>query len=400
MSSKLWDRFFKLVIKQSDDVKSPKVRDQYGKLAGLVGIVSNMFLCLMKVLVGFLSGSIAIIADGINNLADGGSAVITWLGFKLASMPEDEKHPFGHARYEYLSGLLVSFIIILVGFELVKSSFDKILYPAPISFSWTVVLVLLLAILVKIWQAIFNFQIGKKIDSVALIATGADSRNDVIATTAVLASLLLSHFCHIQLDGYMGLAVALFIIWSGISLVRETISPLLGEGPDSALVEQIEDIVLSYDGILGIHDLVVHNYGPEKRFASIHIEVDAAVDVLVSHDLVDSIEHRLRRELGVHITAHMDPISLDNPNREPVTSILEEVIQTIPGVISFHDLRFVNGPTHTNVIFDVVISDACTLTEQELQEQLHCSLTAYDPTYFVVIEVDRNYVTLSGKKDN
>ncbi|MGN0713820.1 MAG: cation diffusion facilitator family transporter, partial [Anaerovoracaceae bacterium] len=287
---------FRHFIKNYEDVKDPHVRDSYGKLAGVVGIISNVVLCLMKVAVGLIAGSIAIVADGINNLADSASSVITLVGFKLAAMPEDEEHPYGHARYEYLSSLAVSVIIILVGFELGKSSLDKILHPTPLDFSWTVVLVLVIAIAIKVWQALFNVSAGKRIDSMALIATGADSRNDVIATSAVLISLLIGNFCSVQIDGYMGAAVALFIIWSGISLVRETISPLLGEAPDGELVKQIEEITMSYEGALGIHDLVVHNYGPGKIFASLHIEVDASEDVMVSHDLIDNIEHRLQKD--------------------------------------------------------------------------------------------------------
>ena len=353
---------------------------------------SNAVLCLMKIAVGLLSGSIAIVADGVNNLADGGSAVITLLGFKLASMPEDEEHPYGHARYEYLSGLAVSFIIILVGFELLKSSVDKILHPAPLDFSWTVVLVLVLAIAIKIWQACFNISAGRRIDSVALMATGADSRNDVISTTAVLMSLLVGHFAQVRLDGYVGVLVALFIMWSGISLVRETISPLLGEAPDSELVQQIESLAMSYDGVLGIHDLEVHNYGPGKIFASIHIEVDAAVDVMISHDLVDNIEHRLREELNINITAHLDPVNVNDPNRAPLTELLRDAIKEVPEFLSFHDLRIVAGPTHTNVIFDVVVCHSCKMSEQEILRYFNQKLSEYDDTFFAAINIDKSFI--------
>lgn len=385
---------FRHFIKNYEDVKNPQVRDGYGKLAGVVGIISNVVLCLMKVAVGLIAGSIAIVADGINNLADSASSVITLVGFKLAAMPEDEEHPYGHARYEYLSSLAVSVIIILVGFELGKSSLDKILHPTPLDFSWTIVLVLVIAIAIKIWQALFNVSAGKRIDSMALIATGADSRNDVISTSAVLVSLLIGYFFNVQIDGYMGAAVALFIIWSGISLVRETISPLLGEAPDGELVKQIEEITMSYDGALGIHDLVVHNYGPGKIFASLHIEVDASEDVMVSHDLIDNIEHRLQKDLNINITVHMDPVKTDDPNRAPLTELIRNTISTLPGVISFHDLRFVAGPTHTNVIFDVVINHDCRVSEAELQKIFNDRIQAYNPAFFAVIDVDRNYVAL------
>lgn len=383
---------FKTFIKNHDDVKNPAVRDAYGKLAGVVGIMSNALLCVMKIAIGLISGSIAIIADGVNNLADGGSSVITLLGFKLASMPEDEDHPYGHARYEYLSGLVVSFIIILVGFELLKSSIDKILNPTPLEFSWTVVLVLFLAILIKIWQAVFNISAGKKIDSLTLMATGADSRNDVISTTVVLVSLLIGHFAEVQLDGFMGVLVALFIMWSGISLVRETISPLLGEAPDSELVQEIESIAMSYDGVLGIHDLEVHNYGPGKIFASVHIEVDSAVDVMVSHDLVDNIEQRLRTDLNINITAHLDPVNVSDPNRAPLTELLRDAIAEVPEFLSFHDLRIVSGPTHTNVIFDVVVSHDCKMPESEILRFFNQKLSTYNDTFFAAINIDKSYI--------
>ena len=385
---------FRHFIKNYEDVKDPHVRDGYGKLAGIVGIISNVILCLMKVAVGLIAGSIAIIADGINNLADSASSVITLVGFKLAAMPEDEEHPYGHARYEYLSSLAVSVIIILVGFELGKSSLDKILHPTPLDFSWTIVLVLVIAIAIKIWQALFNVSAGKRINSMTLIATGADSRNDVIATSAVLISLLIGYFFSVQIDGYMGVAVALFIIWSGISLVRETISPLLGEAPDEELVRQIEEIAMSYDGALGIHDLVVHNYGPGKIFASLHIEVDASEDVMVSHDLIDNIEHRLQKDLNINITVHMDPVKMDDPNRAPLSELIRKTIDELPGVLSFHDLRFGAGPTHTNVIFDVVIHHDCTMSEAELQKIFNDRIQEYNPAFFAVIDVDKNYVAL------
>ncbi|MCI8609785.1 MAG: cation transporter [Firmicutes bacterium] len=386
---------FRAFIKDYENVKEPAVRDRYGKLAGVVGILSNGLLCVMKVVVGLLSGSIAIVADGINNLADASSSVITLLGFKLASMPEDEEHPYGHARYEYLSGLAVSFIIILVGIELAKSSVDKILNPTPLEFSWTVVGVLAAAILIKVWQAMFNISAGKKIDSLTLIATGADSRNDVISTSVVLVSLLAGHFFHLTIDGYMGVAVALFIVWSGVSLVRETISPLLGEAPDSELVSQIEAITMSYEGVLGIHDLAVHNYGPGKIFASIHIEVDAAIDVMISHDLVDNIENCLKDELNINITAHMDPVNVSDPNRAPLSELIRDAITEFDGVLSFHDLRIVPGPTHTNVIFDIVLTQDCKLSEETMSKALNAKIAAYNSTFFAVINYDRSYVRLS-----
>lgn len=383
---------FKKFIKNYEDVKNPKVRDSYGKLAGIVGIISNLLLCAMKMLVGFFSGSIAIVADAVNNLADASSSVITLAGFKLASLPEDEEHPYGHARIEYIAGVVVSLIIIIVGVELGKSSFDKILHPEPLEFSIYVVIVLLLAICIKIWQALFNISAGKKINSVTLIATGADSRNDVIATTAVLISIVAGYIFNVHIDGYIGILVALFIIWSGINLVRETISPLLGEAPDPELVKEIEDITLNYDGVIGIHDLVVHNYGPGKVFASIHIEVDSSVDVMISHDLVDNIERRLQHDLNIFVTAHLDPVNLSDPNREPLAHIIGDAISDLDGVLSFHDLRIVSGQTHTNIIFDVVLSPECKISHDRLDEILCSKVKEYNPTFCCVINYDTNYI--------
>ncbi len=385
---------FKRFIKDYENIKDTKVRDQYGKLAGIVGIISNSILCIAKILVGFISGSIAIVADGVNNLADASSSLITLAGFKLASMPEDEEHPYGHARIEYLSGMAVSVMIILVGVELGKSSIDKIIDPSPLEFSWTLVLVLIFAIAIKIWQALFNISAGKKIDSVALIATGTDSRNDVISTTIVLAGVLIGHFANVQIDGYLGLLVALFILWSGISLVKETISPLLGEAPDPELVAQIAQIAKSHEGILDIHDLVVHNYGPGKIFASIHLEVDASVDVMVSHDLIDNIEHDIANELNINITAHMDPVDLSTPYRDEVMQLIKDTIEPLDGVIGMHDLRMVTGPTHTNVIFDVVISSGCKMPCEEIKDVIDKNIQKKYPNFFTVIDFDKSYIKI------
>ena len=383
---------FKTFIKNHEDIKNPKVRDDYGKFAGIVGIISNAILCVMKILIGLVSGSIAIVADGINNLADGASSIITFIGFKLASMPEDEEHPYGHARIEYLAGMAVSVMILMVGFELGKSSVDKIFNPTPLEFSWTVVIVLLVAIAIKVWQAVFNISTGKKINSLALIATGTDSRNDVISTIVVLAGVLIGHFFNVQIDGILGLAVAAFIFWSGITLIKETISPLLGEAPDDEIVQQIHEMALKYDGVLGIHDLVVHNYGPGKVFASIHIEVDAAVDVMESHDMVDLIEKDIASSLNIVITAHMDPIDTKNPNREPLSHIIVKTIADTEGVLSYHDLRIVPGKTHTNVIFDLVLSPECRTCRNELKDLFAKKIAEYDPNYLCVIDFDINYV--------
>ena len=381
----------KIFVKDYKNTGDPKVRERYGKFAGIVGIISNAVLCTMKIIVGLVAGSIAIVADGINNLADASSSIITLIGFKLAAAPEDKDHPYGHARIEYLTGLFISVLIIVLGLQLLSSSFRKVLQPDPLSFSYTTVIILVIAIVIKIWQALFNMGIGKKINSVALMATGADSRNDVISTSAVLVSIFIGKIFHIQLDGYIGCLVALFIVWSGIQLIRETSSPLLGEAPDADLVRAIEEGVLSHEGVIGIHDLVVHNYGPGKIFASIHIEVDAKGDLMESHDMIDNIERYIKEGLHIEFTAHMDPVELDNPL---ISQLYKEIIQTIKpleGVHSIHDLRIVPGKTHTNVIFDAVLTPSCKMSEDEISRLVDAKLKQINPTYFVVITFDKAY---------
>ena len=378
-------------VKDYENYSEPSVRKAYGKLAGMVGIISNLVLCTMKILIGIFANSIAIIADGVNNLADASSSVITLLGVKLASMPEDKDHPYGHARYEYLTGLLISVLIIVVGFQLLKSSFAKVLNPDPLEFSWITVIVLVIAIGIKVWQAVFNISIGKKINSLALIATGTDSRNDVISTCAVLAGIIIGKLAGIQLDGIIGCLVALFILWSGIQLIRETISPLLGEAPDEDLVRDIQTLVLREERVLGTHDLIVHNYGPGKVFASIHIEVDSRGSIMEIHEMIDDIEMMVKRELNIEFVAHMDPIELDNPLVDNIYKVIVSAIQQMDGVLGIHDLRVVPGTEHTNVIFDVVISTECKMPK----EQIHCELEAVirmiDPKYNLVANFDLAY---------
>lgn len=382
----------KRFVKNHENTKEPQVREGYGKLASVVGIISNAILCIAKILVGLISGSIAIIADGINNLADASSSVITLAGFKLSALPEDDEHPYGHARIEYITGMIVSVLIVVVGVELIKSSIDKILHPEPLEFSWSMVIVLLLAILLKVWQAMFNIKIGKKINSVALTATGTDSRNDVISTTAVLFSIIIGKMANIQIDGYMGVLVALFIIWSGIGLIKETSSPLLGEAPDPDLVAAISEMASDFDGVLGIHDLVVHNYGPGKVFASIHIEVDANGDLMESHDMVDNIERQLSKKLHIVLTAHMDPIKVDDPIVALMNEVTTKVTDSLDGISNVHDLRVVPGSTHTNIIFDIVVNPSCKLSNKEIHQAFTDAIKAIDENYFVVINFDKNYV--------
>lgn len=385
---------FKLFIKNRENTSDPKVRESYGKLAGIVGIISNLLLCIMKIFIGLFSKSIAIIADGINNLADASSSIITLVGFKLAAAPEDEYHPYGHARIEYLAGLFISIFIIIIGLQLLKTSVVKIIHPETLVFSYTTVIILIAAILIKLWQSVFNVTVGKKINSVALMATAADSRNDVISTTAVLVSVLFGKFTGINIDGYIGCLVALFIIWSGIQLVRETSSPLLGEAPDQETVSSILDIVRREPGILGVHDLMVHNYGPGKVFASIHIEVDADGDLMKSHDMIDNIERIVNETLKIHFVVHMDPVKTNDPLIHRMHRIISEALEPLEGVESIHDFRIVPGPTHTNIIFDAVLSQGCTLSEKDITSIADAAVKKENENYFAVITFDKAYTHL------
>lgn len=389
------DLLIKLLIKNHENTSDPKVRQQYGKVAGIVGILSNLLLCIMKICIGFFSKSIAILADGINNLADASSSIITLIGFKLSSLPEDEKHPYGHARIEYLTGLFISILIIVIGVQLFRSSLEKILHPDPVQFSYITVAMLVAAILIKLWQAFFNVKIGRRIQSVALMATAADSRNDVISTAAVLISLIIAEITGFQTDGYMGCLVALFILWSGIQLIRETTSPLLGEAPDEEMVKAIIEITEREPSVLGIHDLMVHNYGPGKVFASMHIEVDADADLMKSHDMIDNIERIVKETLHIEFVAHMDPIRTNDPLIQKMHAVISDALTPIQGVDSIHDFRIVVGPTHTNIIFDAVLSTNCRTPEKEILRIAAEAAKRVDESYFVVITFDRAYTHLT-----
>lgn len=381
----------KTFVKDYENTKDPAVRESYGKLAGIVGILSNLLLCILKIGIGLIFKSIAILADGINNLADASSSIITLVGFRLASKPADEDHPYGHARIEYITGLIVSLVIIFLGFQLFMSSVDKIRNPEPLEFSILTVAVLILAILIKVWQALFNIKIGTLIHSATLKATGADSRNDVIATSAVLISLLVEKLANLQLDGWMGAVVALFIIYSGIQLVKETSAPLLGQAPDPELVKSIHDRAVEFEGVLGIHDLIVHDYGPGRIFASIHVEVDADGDILASHDMIDNIERVLSRDLKIHLTVHMDPIDTKDPVLRRMKEGLQKIVDEMEDVQNFHDLRVVPGYSHTNFIFDIVISPECIKKETDLCKYIQGKVAEIDPKYCCVITVDHAY---------
>ena len=384
----------KLFIKDYQNTNSNEVRTKYGNLASIVGIISNLILFGLKLFIGLITGAISIVADAINNLADMGSSVVTLIGFKLSSKPADKEHPFGHERIEYITGLIVSIMIIIIGFTLGKSSFDKIINPDPLDKSLILVtsITLAVAILIKLWQSLFNAKIGKKINSVALIATSKDSRNDVISTTGVLVGVLLSNYVfNFNLDGYIGLGVSIFILISGIKLIKETTDPLIGVAPDKELVKTITDDILSYKGVYGIHDLVCHMYGQTKLFMTIHVEVDAKTNILESHDLIDNIEKDMKEKYNIEISIHMDPIEMDNEELNYFQNILSSSLNNLEKSLSFHDLRMVKGYTHTNIIFDVVVPFDAKITKEEIFETLLKKAKEINPLYELVINFDIDY---------
>ena len=384
----------KLFVKNYEQAQLPEVRASYGKLSGLVGIVCNILLFGTKFLLGTLTASVAITADAFNNLGDASSGIVSFLGFKMASRPADKEHPYGHARYEYLAGLTVCVLILVIGVELLKESFLKILHPEPVEFSWVTVVVLLLAIGVKLWLAVFNRTLGKRINSQTLLATAADSRNDVIATGAVILATILSHVTKLSLDGFMGLFVALFILYSGVNLVKETLDPILGKAADEELVKEIEKRIMGYPGVLGTHDLMMHDYGPGRLFGSVHVEVAAEEDVLKSHDMVDNIERDFLGELNIHLIVHMDPIVTRDESVRNLRHWLAGEVKKVHEELTIHDLRVVPGETHTNIIFDCVVPRGLFKTDEEVKEAIDALVKETYPNYFCVITVDHSYAEM------
>jgi len=382
----------RLFIKDFKSVNKAKVRVAYGKMAGFVGIISNLILSIAKVSIGIIIGSISILADGINNFSDAGSSLVTVIGFRLSAIPADKDHPFGHQRIEYVSGLIVSFSILAVGLLLMYNSILKIITPAELDYSWISIGILIGAIGIKIWQGFFYRSNGKLIKSKALLATSSDSFNDVIATSGVLVSVLIGKFFGINLDGYMGLVVSILIIFSGIGLVKDTISPLIGEAPTPDFVKRIKKKILSYEGVLGIHDLIVHNYGPAKTFITAHVEVDSTVDINLSHDIIDNIEHDfMKTELNLVI--HMDPIDVKNPYVHELREKVTDIIKGIDPLLTFHDFRIVKGPTHTNIIFDLVVPLKYDLTPEEIKTAISAKVKELDSSLNLVITFDREAIS-------
>ena len=363
-------RFF---VKNADDPSDLHVRSAVGRLSGVVGIVCNLILFVGKLIIGTISGSVSITADAMNNLSDATSSIVTLLGFKLAEQPADEEHPYGHARFEYLSGLAVAALIIVIGVELAKSSLDKILNPTSVAVSVPLILVLVLSIGVKLWMSLFNRDLGNRIHSTTLLATAADSRNDVISTAAVLVAALVELVTSWTVDGWMGLAVSLFILYSGWNLAKETISPLLGEAASPELQNLIVDYIGAQPKVLGYHDLMVHDYGPGQRFASLHVEMDYKEDPMLCHELIDDMERECLESHGIHLVIHYDPVVTDDPELNRLRTLVEQTLETIDPRLLTHDFRMVPGEGHTNLIFDIALP-------MDLQGKEHAIKQALDET--------------------
>lgn len=379
----------RLFIGSGGDTEDPEIRGKYGTLAGIVGILCNVLLFAGKLVIGTISGSVSIRADAVNNLSDASSNIVTLVAFRLARKPEDAEHPYGHARIEYLSGLAVAAMILLIGVELAKESIGKILHPEPVAFSWALVTVLVMSILIKLWMAVFNSSLGKKIKSTSLAATAADSRNDVITTGAVLLAAIIAKLTGLELDGYVGLLVAAFILWSGIGIAKDTISPLLGAPADPELTHLVKYEIQNFDPrILGVHDLMVHDYGPGQTFASIHVEVDRNEDVLEIHEIIDEAERMMLERHRIHLTIHYDPVVTDDAQLQLIRQRVMEILAEINPGLAIHDFRMVEGNEHTNLIFDVVVPDQLRGREKEIQQTLEQKLQTPERRYHTVITFD------------
>ena len=383
----------KLFIKDYQKINDSKVRSKYGTLSGIIGIISNLILCSIKIILGILTTSLSILADGINNLTDAGSSVITLIGFKLSSSPADEDHPFGHERIEYITGLIISFLILIIGFSLGKESISKLINKeVSQSISIIIIIVMIMSILIKLWQSIFYRKMAKAIHSEALIASSKDSLNDCISTTAVIIGLILFKITSWQpIDSILGMIVAIFIIISGLKMVFETVNPLIGTKPSQEEINSITKKILSYPGIIGVHDIVIHHYGSCTTFATVHAEVPSDEDIVTSHDIVDNIERDFRNELGIDLTIHMDPVDINNPQTNELKEKILHIIKDINTDLSIHDFRVVYGETHTNLVFDVAMPVKFSCTKKELRELIISEIKKIDENYFAIIQIDQLY---------
>ncbi len=383
----------KRFVKDYTNTNDKKVRHNYGMFASIVGIVCNIFLFAAKLISGLILKSVSVIADAFNNLSDAGSAIVTLIGFKLASKPPDRKHPFGHGRFEYISGLIVSFIIMLVGLEFLKTSVKKILYPEPIEFNVISLIVLVMSIFIKLWLSIFNKKIGKVISSKAVEATSIDSLSDVLATSATIISVIITALTDIIIDGYIGAVVACVVLFAGYNIAKDTLEPLIGTGIDPELAKNIHDMVLNYDGIEGMHDLIVHNYGPGRSMASLHAEVPADVNIETSHEIIDKIEKEVAQKLDVFLVIHMDPITTNDERITKIKKSIVDIVKAIDTKLDIHDFRIVDGQEQINVIFDLAVPLSYDDKQKEdLRTQVSKLAKIVDNRYNCIISVESNYI--------
>ena len=381
----------KRFVKDYDNVSDVKVRGAYANLAGIVGIITNLMLFIIKLFVGLFSNSVSILADAFNNLSDAASSIITIVGFKMANKPADAEHPFGHGRIEYITAMIVSFMVMLVGLQFVKTSFQKIINPTPVTFELLPFILLLISIGFKFWLSKFNKSIGNKINSSTLKATATDAMGDVFTSTTVVISFLISKFTTLPIDGYIGIIVALAIVYSGFSLIKETLSPLLGEPPDPVLVSDITDMVMSYENITGIHDLIVHNYGPGRIMASIHAEIPSNIDIMEIHHIIDTAEREISKKLNIYLVIHMDPICVDTDEIIEARNMVQDVLSKYEEVKSFHDFRVVGDHDKKNLIFDIEVCPKCLANESsssQLLSNIEKDIKKKSPEYNCVITVD------------
>lgn len=387
------DLIVKTFIKDHKNINDSKVRTRYGILSGCVGIAVNVILCLLKFFVGSLTGSIAITADAVNNLSDAGSSAVTVFGFKMAGKPADRDHPFGHGRIEYITAMIVSFIILFMGIELAIQSVEKIRSPENVQFSLIGAVIIAVSILGKLWLAFFNKSLGRKIHSPAMTAVVADSISDIAATSITLIALILSNFFpNLHVDGWLGIIVACFVLKAGLDIFRDTLSTLIGKSPSKELVEALKKKILSYDHVSGIHDLIVHSYGPGRDFATVHVEMPSDLNVMVGHNIIDDIENDVKKEMGIDLTIHYDPIEVNNERVTELKEITESVVRKVNPELSIHDFRIVDGPMHTNLIFDVVIPYGFKESPKEIISEISSQISEINSSYFTVIKAEHSFV--------
>ncbi|KMT22369.1 cation diffusion facilitator family transporter [Clostridium cylindrosporum] len=390
----LTNLLLKIATKGNTNYKNKKIRNNVGFLSGIVGIIVNVTLFVLKLIVGIVVSSVAVTADAFNNLSDAASSIITIIGFKMASKPADRDHPYGHGRIEYISALIISFMVMLVGFQFIKTSINRIMNPEPVAFEWIPFILLAVSIIFKLWLGIFNRSLGNKIDSSSLKATATDAIGDVFITSVVVISLFASRFTAFPIDGYIGVLVALFILYAGYSLTKETLSPLIGDAPDKELIKEVENSLLSYNHITGVHDLIIHNYGPGRTMASIHAEIPANIDIMTIHEVIDRAEREISKNLDLHLVIHMDPISVDTEEVAEVKNEVNKIIKYNPFIKSMHDFRVVGKGDKKNLIFDIVV-DTINLdkvsSEDQLKDDISSAIHDINPQYNCIITVDKHY---------